>query len=242
MYHIPLNSFLRTSAILFLLLSFSFRGHSQFAEQQVDYTKEVTWGINKNTNGGLIGGVILKMGISKGNNVFQTYAVELSNVKHPKELSYRQASSFVWGKQNFLYAIRMQYGREKLLFRKAPQQGVQISFGGAAGPSVGIIAPYYVQVETQNNYEQFDPEVHNFGDILGSGRLFQGLGESSLAIGANAKSYLNFEFGTFKNNVAGLEIGAMLEAYTKEIIIMPTQDNRAIFTSAYFTLFWGNRK
>jgi hypothetical protein len=215
---------------------------SQFTEQQIDYTKEITWGLNKNTNGGLIGGIILKMGVSRGNDVFQTYAIELSNVKHPKELSYRQASSFVWGKQNFLYSIRGQYGREKLLFKKAPQQGVQISMGAAGGPSIGIIAPYYIQYGEQNTYEQFDPEKHAFSKILGSGRLFQGLGESKLTVGGNFKGYLNFEFGAFKNNVAGLEIGAMLEAYAKEVVIMPTQDNRAIFPSAYFTLFWGTRK
>ncbi|MEL7147239.1 MAG: hypothetical protein AAFO69_12775, partial [Bacteroidota bacterium] len=77
---------------------------------------------------------------------------------------------------------------------------------------------------------------------FGAGRLFQGLSESSFAIGGNAKTFANFEFGTFKNNVAGLEVGVMVEGYNKEIVIVPTQDNNSVFTSAYFTLYWGTRK
>ncbi len=227
---------------IFLAISVVQYSYGQFSDRGSNYSKEITWGLNKNTNGGLIGGLVLKMGISSGDQLFTTYALEFSNVKHPKEFSYRQASSFVWGKQNYLYAIRGQYGKEKLLFKKAPQQGVQISVGAAVGPSIGIIAPYYVQLRDLNTSEQFDPDKHQHSEIAGSGRLFEGLGESELTIGANTKSYLNFEFGAFKNNVAGLEIGAMLEAYIKEIIIMPTQDNRSIFPSAYFTLYWGTRK
>lgn len=218
---------------------------AQFQEGDYEYTREVTWGINKNTNGGAIGGVVLKFGIARSENVYEIFAFELSNVKHPQELSYNQngSSRFIWGKQNYLYSIRFQYGREKILFRKAPQQGVQISAGATAGPSLGLIAPYYIQYERPQNYVPFDPEIHDdLNSVFGSGRLFQGLDESDLAIGANVKGFLNFEFGTFKNNVAGLEVGMMVEAYNKEIILIPTQENRSVFTSAYFTLYWGSRK
>ncbi|MGB3467812.1 MAG: hypothetical protein WBA74_21170, partial [Cyclobacteriaceae bacterium] len=167
---------------------------------------------------------------------------ELSNVKHPSELSYNQTNRFIWGKQNYLYSIRFQYGREKILFRKAPQQGVQISMGATVGPSIGLITPYYIQYERPQNYVPFDPDLHVHNNVFGSGRLFQGLDDSKLAIGANVKGFVGFEFGTFKNNVAGLEVGMLVEGFNKTIVIVPTQDNRAVFTSAYFTLYWGSRK
>ncbi|MEL6558758.1 MAG: hypothetical protein AAFQ94_11275 [Bacteroidota bacterium] len=235
----------KTNILLLLILSMlliSGSAFAQFQEGDYEYKKEVTWGINKNTNGGVIGGIMLKLGLARSEKVYEIYSLELSNVKHPQELSYNRASRFIWGKQNYLYSIRFQYGRERILFRKAPQQGVQISTGATIGPSIGLITPYFIQYTDPQNYVAFDPDVHAFGNILGAGRLFQGLGDSQMAIGANLKGFVNFEFGTFKNNVAGLEVGLLLEGYHKEIIIVPTQENNAIFTSAFFTLYWGSRK
>lgn len=228
--------------LLFGLIFSSLLAFGQTEED--DYDTEITWGVNKNTNSGLIGGVIFKLARRKQNETFVTYGVELMNVKHPKERHYLSPTSgtrFIWGKESYLYAIRGLYGREQLLFRKAPQQGVQISAVAAAGPTIGIVAPYYILY--QGNYVQFDPEKHrSFNAIQGSGKLFQGLGESRFVPGANAKAGLTFEFGAFKNNVAGVEVGASLEAYPKKIIIIPTQENRAVFTALYFSIFWGTRR
>lgn len=209
-----------------------------------DYTTEITWGLNKNTNGGLIGGFIFKLAKQRKDRVFSVYGFELMNVKHPMEqryLSPTSGTSYIWGKQNYLYALRGQYGRETLMFKKAPQQGVQISGIWAAGPTVGIIAPYYVLYN--GNYVPFNSDTHrNFNSIQGSGKLFQGLGESSLLLGFNAKAGISFEFGAFKNNVAGIEIGVSAEAFPKEVILIPTRENRAVFTALYFSMYWGTRR
>ncbi|MEQ8583916.1 MAG: hypothetical protein RIC30_15930 [Marinoscillum sp.] len=209
-----------------------------------EYDTEITWGLNKNTRGGLIGGVVFKLAKQKKEDLFAVYGIEIMNVKHRQEqryLSPTSGTSFVWGKQNFLYSIRGLYGREALLFKKAPQQGVQISGIVAGGPTIGVIAPYYILYN--GNYVPFDSEVHrNFNSIQGSGKLFQGLGESELTFGLNAKAGLSFEFGAFKNNVAGVEMGVTMEAFPKEIILIPTQKNSAVFSALYFTMYWGTRR
>lgn len=230
------------SCLLILIPSLSF---SQFFDgDEFDYTSEWVWGINKNTNGGLIGGLILRHARLRGNDTYETYGVELSNVKHPSETRYRGLSGagYIFGKSNYLYAVRLQYGREKLLFKKANQQGVQISVGAAIGPSIGLITPYYV-LTLDGSYEPFDPISHPAPQsIAGPGRLFQGLGESDAVIGANFKASLSFEFGTFKSNVAGIEAGFAAEAFSKVVEIVPTQPNNSAFSSVFFTLFWGSRK
>ncbi|WP_200974586.1 hypothetical protein [Echinicola sp. 20G] len=213
-----------------------------------DYDKEVLFGINKNTNGGLIGGLYLKIGSRITETNFQFFSLELANVKNPKESRYSTVlgNSFIYGKSNYLYSIRPQYGRELILFKKAPQKGVQISVLSAIGPTIGLVAPYYIEYATsrsESTRAQYDPEIHqSLAYFLGPGRLFEGLGESELAIGANAKAALSFEFGVFKSNVTGLELGYELEGFTKEIELMPTAENRQVFQSVYFTLFYGFRK
>lgn len=213
-------------------------------DEGYEYTREFTWGLNKNTNSGLLGGFSFKIARKTKANTFRTIGFDLLNVKHPKELNISQSvtgGSFIFGKQNFLYTIRGHYGLEKVLFQKASQQGVQISVGAAAGPSIGVEAPYYVI--SGGTSEVYDPTRHTSPvAIQGSGRLFQGLGESKIVPGLNAKSSVFFEFGTFRKSILGLELGFAAEAFSRKIIIVPTHANRAIFTSAFFTLFWGSRK
>lgn len=229
----------------YLSLLLPFLGQAQLFEgEEYSYNSEWIWGLNKNTNGGLIGGLMVRHSRSIGDDWFHTFGLELSNVKHPSEARYigRSGAGFTYGKSNYLYAIRLNYGREKLLYQKANQQGVQISAAAAAGPTFGLVAPYYV-LNADGSYEQFNPVRHsNPQSIGGPGKLFQGLGESEYAQGFHIKSGLLFEFGTYRSNVAGVEVGVMMEAYTKEIELVPTQPNKSVFTSVFFSLFWGTRK
>lgn len=235
-----------------LLILFGLITHFSLAQGleagDYDYDKEVLFGVNKNTNGGLLGGAYFKLGSRITDMNFQFFSLELVNVKNPKEVRYNTVlgNSYIYGKSNYLYSIRPQYGRELVLFKKAPQQGVQISVLSAIGPSFGVVAPYYIEYaysRTQTRREQYDPEIHQSRfNVLGPGKLFEGLGESKLAIGANAKAALAFEMGVFKSNVTGVELGYLLEGFTKEIELMPTVENRQLFQSVYITLFYGFRK
>ncbi|MEQ9285322.1 MAG: hypothetical protein RIG77_00350 [Cyclobacteriaceae bacterium] len=206
-----------------------------------EYNKEFTWGINKNTNGGLIGGFTFKWASAISEKQFKSVGFELMNVKHPKEIRVSTSGSpFLYPKRNYLYSVRGFYGRDFLLFKKAPQQGVQIIFTTAAGPTIGVVAPYYVRTEAGTF--QFNHKTMSQGTIMGTGHLFQGLGKSKLKFGLNAKAGVMFEMGAFKSNVTGFEIGAQFEAFTEKILLVPTQPNRAIFSSLYLTLFYGHRR
>jgi len=230
--------------LLILILSFGSQVQAQNSEDY-EYTDEFVWGINKNTRGGLIGGLILKKSIRKSENQFQTYGLELMNVKHPKETRISNplnGNSFIWGKENYLYSIRLQYGREHIVFKKASFQGLQIQAILAGGPTIGLLAPYYIQ-NSQGVNEPFDPEKHvDFNSILGTGNILQGIGESEVKFGLNFKPALSFEFGAFKSNVSGIELGLVFEGFTEEIILVPNSSNDQFFTSFFVTLFYGRRR
>lgn len=228
---------------LLLCIFFSSPLLSQDTEDY-EYTREFIFGINKNTNGGLIGGVILKYSQALNPTLFQSFGLELVNVKHPKEVRRHtyNGNSYIHAKENYLYSVRLQYGREKILFKKAPQQGVQVTGILAAGPTIGVVAPYYVQVYVDNFTTITVPNKANQGDIAGTGGIFQGIEDSKIKLGANIKASVSFEFGTFKNSVTGFEAGFLLEAFPEEILIIPGAKNNKIFTSAFLTILFGTRK
>ncbi|MGK7393696.1 MAG: hypothetical protein ACNS62_03950 [Candidatus Cyclobacteriaceae bacterium M3_2C_046] len=235
-------------ALIFLLFISAISARAQ-ETGDYEYSSEFIWGVTKATNSGLIGGLIFKMGKEIGPNRFQSFGLELVNIKHPQEerhYSYT-GNTFIWAKKNYLYSIRLQYGREWILFKKAPQQGVQINGILAGGPSIGLEAPYYIEYESGaggSSKVPYDPTagVHDYNQILGTGNIFQGIEESQIVPGLNLKAALSFEFGTFKSNVVGLEAGAMLEAFSRKIIIIPNTDNYSVFPNAFITLFYGSRR
>ncbi len=212
-------------------------------ENDYDYTSESIWGINKNSASGLIGGFIFRFSRSVKPNHYRTIGFELINVRHPAEsrVVSRTGNYFIVGKTNYLFAIRGQYGRDIILFKKAPQQGVQITASGSIGPSLGLEAPYYIEYQ-QFVREPYDPAKHQFEGITGSGFIFQGLFQSKVVIGLNLRAAISFEFGTFKSNVSGFEIGTLIDAYSRKIEMIPEADNYAVWPTVYITLFYGSRK
>lgn len=231
---------------VFSMISLSVAAQTQ---DSYDYQTEFTWGINKNTYGGLIGGFVFKKGRKLSDRVLETFGLEIMNVKHPQEQRRNSPSTgnfFIYGKSNYLYALRFQYGRDFILFKKAPQQGVEIKAVTAIGPTLGVVAPYYVERPADQGgfvtiREQYNPSIRA-EEIYGPGRLFEGLGESDLKLGANAKVALNFELGTIKSHVTGFEAGFLMDAYTSKIEMVPTAQNYAIYPTLFFTLFYGGRK
>jgi len=148
-----------------------------------------------------------------------------------------------------LYTFRFQYGRDLILFSKAPQQGVEIKAVFAAGPSLGIVAPYYIERTVDNSIwtsrrEQYNPSNpdHAYSNILGTGNLFEGISDSKIQLGGNIKAAINFELGFLKSQVTGFEVGVLVDSYFKKVELMPSSENKAIFPTVFFTMFYGNRK
>ena len=233
---------LKGGFIFLMNLSF-FLGFAQFDDTE-KYVKEFIWGVTTNTNSSLIGGAVFRYGRSHKEDIFETFGIELVNVAHPSEQKYtssQNGSSFIWGKTNRLLAVRGQYGRDKVIYGKESQKGVQINANLAIGPTIGLVIPYYV-LTSGGEYVVYDPTRYtNLQSIQGSGKFLQGLGESKIIPGVNIKAALIFEFGSFMRNVIGIEFGGMAEGYVKQIIIVPTKTNTALYTSAFFTFFWGKR-
>lgn len=256
--------------LLGLLVGTSLLPGQRAAAQKADvveddnYTTITTFGITTNTNSGIVGGFAFRQskqltGSLFGMPQYRYLSVELVNVKHPKELRSsinNIGSGYLDGKENYLFVLRPSYGREVKLFQRSADEGIAISGILAAGPSLGIIKPYYLEVSYGNQTRTVPAsQVNGFATsagetVTGAGGFFQGIGESKLTVGLNLKAALSFELSAFRNNTTGVEIGFLAEAFPNKIVIIPNPDpagrredgNRSFFTTGYITLFFGSKK
>lgn len=229
-----------------------------------NYRTITTFGITTNTNSGIIGGLSFRQskllsGTLLGMPQYRYLSIELVNVRHPKEIQSSISSfgsRFIDGKENYLFVLRPQYGREVKLFQRNADEGISVSGILAGGPSLGIIKPYYLEVSFGNTTRQVPASQVNGSttpageSVTGKGNFFQGLGESKLTAGLNLKAALSFELSAFRTNTTGVEIGFLTEIFPNRILIIPNttaggnraDGNRNFFTSGYITLFFGNKK
>ena len=249
--------------ISFALLYFqTANAQSKFIPDKYHYDKEYTYGLNVNTNGGILGGFIFKYAKFIKPAMYHSLSVEIVSVKHPKELklpSIHTGSTYIPNKQNYFFVIRPQYGREFILFKKNQRDDIQIDFIFSGGPALGILKPYYILYDLNEcdtlgcpnnvqsvpyNTDQEEQYIH------GSGGFLNGFNQSKFKLGANLKISLSVEFGSYKNKVSGIEAGFLLEAYPfdEAIIIMglPNENetlaiNKNFFSSAFITIYYGKR-
>lgn len=237
-------------ALLLPLLwcTFSLQGQDIFLEEDPPYNRQTSYGINLNSNAGLIGGGMIKHTRSINNKMYHLFYLDAVNVRHPKEQrtqSRLSGESFVPGKQNYLLLVRPHYGRELILFRRAAEQGVQITASFSAGPSVAVIAPYLIEYRfgTGNiRLEQYDPARHpSFDQVIRTSRFGESLSQSRLGIGGSLRSALAFEFGNFRTNVTGVEAGFTADFLAQKVIIMPLAENRQNYFSIFVNIYYGSR-
>ena len=170
--------------------------------------------------------------------------------------------TYIDRKTNYAFVLRPSFGFQRVLFRKAAEAGVQVNGLVSAGPSLGLLMPYYItydrtapttRVINLNTddivNEQYDPAKHRVEDaILDHGPLFSGIGQTQLVPGVHLRGGLSFEYGRYRDAVAGLEVGFLVEAFTKRMFILAPDTNlsndplnRQFFPSVYLTLFFGHR-
>lgn len=223
--------------------------------EEDEHTTAFVYGINFNTNGGTIGGFNIKYSQVKKRNLYTTWGLEVVALKHPQEkkITYDGTNRFVFGKLNYLYSIRPTYGIDYLLFRKAPEESVQVMAHFSAGPSFGVELPYYIK--WQRNVPQapliiepYDPVKHSWTEIAGTGGLFAGIGEAKIIPALFIKAGISLEFGEFRNNLTGLEVGFTSELFSRTTRILATEaavggtKNKQYMLGAYMTIFLGSRK
>lgn len=239
------NCFLILLSFLSICTLQSFAQNDKGEPIEEQYLVENVFGVVKATNGGLISGLYFRHSKKLSDRALSNIGIELLNIKHPREAKETTftGSSFIFGKSNYFVALRPTYGRERILFKKAPQQGARVTGILAAGPTFGLEIPYYVELGN-NNKEQYDPfnPQHARPFIGGSAGPFRGLSEAKIVMGLHAKASLTFETNSTKQRVFGFEVGFTLDVYTREIEILPLVENYSAFPAAFLAIYFGKRR
>ena len=219
-----------------------------------DY-KMFAYGVTTNTNSGLLGGFVVRhskaVGVFNGHPMHRYVAIEAVNIKHPKEKAEPTSISnrYIFGKRNYFFSLRPEYGREIIFFKKNGDDGIGISIIAAGGPSIGLQKPYYIKYDRNGRgateVVQYDPNIHKGSQIQGSAGIWQEFFKGmTINPGLHLKLAANIDMNTFGNSLTGFEIGITSEIFSKTPEVMSNQltKNARFYNSGYLTIYFGNKK
>ena len=208
---------------------------------KIFYRNEKTVGVHLNTNGW---GVGYRYGSRINYFEKKLYEVDVSIIKHPKEIksssSFLASESFVFGKLNYVFDLRIGFGKQKEIYTKRGPGSVAVRYFYSIGPEIALLKPIYYKILYPLNdsvygvrEEKFNPDIHTSGGISGKTSFFNGFDELKVVPGAYVKLGFNFEFSQSETLIHALEAGAMVQVFGKSLDIMAVDDNQQYF----FTLF-----
>lgn len=227
----------------------------QEEEGALVYNKQGAFGFKFNTDGW---GMFYERGKYKTINKTSLWWIELGEHKHPKEEKvptisasggFLIVSSYIYGKRNNFYNLKLGFGEQRLIGGKGNKNGVAVSAIYGGGLTAGLLKPYYIEIQnpTTNQQEQikYDNNDNLFLDptiILGRGGLTKGFGEMQFVPGAHVRTALRFDYGRYNEVLSALEVGLNAEYYSKKMPILLLNPEKSFFFNAYVALTFGKRK
>lgn len=227
----------------------------QEEEGALVYNKQGAFGFKFNTDGW---GMFYERGKYKTINKTSLWWIELGEHKHPKEEKvptisasggFLIVSSYIYGKRNNFYNLKLGFGEQRLIGGKGNKNGVAVSAIYGGGLTAGLLKPYYIEIQnpTTNQQEQikYDNNDNLFLDptiILGRGGLTKGFGEMKFVPGAHVRTALRFDYGRYNEVLSALEVGLNAEYYSKKMPILLLNPQKQFFFNAYVALTFGKRK
>lgn len=233
-------------------------------EPDIIYDRQQLGGFNLNLNGFGIFYNYLKYKDAKH---LRLYNIDINFVKHEKETRtpsiYQdpQVKSYIYGKQNNFYTMRLGMGQKVVLTEKLRKGGVQLGYLWQSGAVLGFTKPIYLQVvyvrqtpESEDYFiqvEKFDADRHFAENIYGRASGLRGLGEMKFYPGIYFKSALYFEFSNYKDGLKGIETGVSADAFLQTIPIMSPKvlerdmsnpRNHQVFLGLYINFFLGGKE
>lgn len=225
----------------------------QAEEGVLVYSRQSIFGLQLKTNGY---GMFYELGRMKTNRKTNIYRIDFSETKLHKEMKVVPGSSggfifgnpFIYGKENYFYPLTLGFGQQYIFGQKGNKNGVAVTGIWNAGVSIGLLRPYYLNVNDPQSGQRdikYSTDSTLFldpGAILAGSGFGKGWNEIKVKPGAFGKIGMRFDYGRFNEVVSGLEIGMSVEAYASNIPIMILQPNQKVFFQGYMAILFGRRK
>lgn len=219
----------------------------QQEEGVITYKKSFAFGAKLITDGY---GIFFELGRASSIKKGLLYQLEISERKDRKEEKqnfYSNTVPFIYGKENFVYPVKLGVQQRILLGNKSNKNGVAITANYGGGIAAALLRPYYIQTSINNGisyvkYNSADSAAFLGSGIVGGPSFGKGWNELTAVPGIYAKTAVRFDYGSYNEIISAIEVGLSADFYTKKIPEMVYNKEKQFFFSGYVAIIFGKRK
>lgn len=222
----------------------------QQEEGALIYNKQNIFGIELRTNGY---GIYYEIGKAKTRRKANLYIAEFTEIKDPKEEKnttdiFSFGNPYVYGKVNNFYQLKLGMGQQYLFGQKGNKNGVAVAGIYQVGLSLGMLRPYYIQVNDGNGTREIKYSAQDsalFLDqsvIQGGAGLGKGWNEITFKPGIFAKAAMRFDLAHYNETATIIEVGISVEAYPDKIPILLLAKEHQFFFQGHVAFAFGKRR
>ncbi len=185
------------------------------------------------------------------------YAFHIAEIKHAKEEKLKpqlyeikgkgKPLPFIYGKQNSLYTLSLSYGVSRTLIPALISPSIDLSLFIQGGFSLGILKPYYLQLNTADTLNQYLIEPHTYSSpyqyyFLDTKRIYSrssfgtGLTESKLIPGIHFSGAFLLNLNPNQVWFKSIAIGTSIQCFTSAIPILIDAKPQFIYPSIFIKL------
>jgi hypothetical protein len=243
--------------VLLLLFHGTFRGMAQY-EPEPDTLPDNVLLERQWSLGGMLHSNGWGLKFRKGKNLAALSQImwegEFSTYKSSKEIRtinpyFSDSRSYFYGKLNYVWFLRGGLGMQRILNRKPYWGGVQLSWLGYGGVSLGITKPIYLYIiyfnpgftDYEIREERYNPDVHGVDNIYGRGSFLAGFSQIGFHPGVYVKTGLDFEYGNKNRQISALEVGGCFDYSPIPVPIMAYNPKQSFFLTLYVSVMFGKR-
>src|SRR5258706_9124489 len=156
----------------------------QSEEGVLIYSKQSIFGLQFRSNGY---GIFYELGKMKTNRKTNIYRIDITEIKSQKEDKQPSGGVFfdnpyIYGKINNFYQVTLGFGQQYILGQKGNKNGVAVSAIYNAGLALGLLRPYYIEVNDGGEartikYSVQDSALFLSANIIGGGGFCKGWSE-----------------------------------------------------------------
>jgi hypothetical protein len=242
--------------VFFALFCFTVSAFSQgeiIQQKDLNFYNENSWGFRLNSDGY---GLDYRFEYRYSNKLRGLLETGLFYLKDPKEIKlynpfFPNQRKFVYGKVNFVTAVKAGTGIQKEIFSKQDKNSIAIRYQLIIGITAAIAKPIYYSIVDStiivgnqqlffDSPQQFNLDFHNPSDIISRESFFMGFSETKIIPGLFARTGFNFEFSNDLYRTSALEIGTEIDFFLKDVTIM-AENGKIFFTRIYFSYRFGNK-
>lgn len=180
--------------------------------------------------------------------------VTFASIRHPKQLKIESAYAdqggkrYFFDKKNYGFVLAPTMGLSKVIIGQDAYSRVSVRTTLSAGPALGLLKPYYLEVaipfsgnQAYVEVDKYDATKYNYSNIVGEADYLLGIGEMSVVPGLQAKFATMLNFAGNNDLIRAIEMNVYATYFMKSLDLMDLTEDKKLYIGGGISFLFGDK-